>query len=171
MPAASTTTVTLPRGSGDVGRVDPADALARMGGIDADYTGHTLLVAPGRLAAIERCFLRAGVFLLPLTYWWGTYDHYVLPKLLLALVLRSGNEIWITTSPTTASPIAGIQFTPYNSGGFNANGTPIADSHGIWFAGNSAYGGPSATGVALYVPGSGFYWMSNIGGQLAGACY
>ena len=90
LPAASTTTVTLPRGSGDVGRVDPADALARMGGIDADYTGHTLLVAPGRLAAIERWFLRAGVFLLPVTYWWGTYDHYVLSKLLVARVLVIG---------------------------------------------------------------------------------
>ena len=90
LPAASTTTVTLPRGSGDVGRVDPADALARMGGIEADYTGHTLLVAPGRLAAIERWFLRAGVFLLPVTYWWGTYDHYVLPKLLVARVLVVG---------------------------------------------------------------------------------
>jgi O-antigen ligase len=61
-----------------------------MGGIDADYTGHTLLVAPGRLAAIERWFLRAGVFLLPVTYWWGTYDHYVLPKLLVARVLVIG---------------------------------------------------------------------------------
>jgi len=90
LPAASTTTVTLPRGSGDVGRVDPADALARMGGIDADYTGHTLLVAPGRLAAIERWFLRVGVFLLPVSYWWGTYDHYVLPKLLVARVLVIG---------------------------------------------------------------------------------
>src|SRR5438132_9572330 len=90
LPAASTTTVTLPRGSGDVGRVGPADALARMGGIEAEYTGHTLLVAPGRLAAIERWFLRAGVFLLPVTYWWGTYDHYVLPKLLVARVLVVG---------------------------------------------------------------------------------
>ena len=24
---------------------------------------------------------------------------------------------------------------------------------------------------ALYVPGSGFYWMSSIGGQLAGGCH
>lgn len=90
LPAASTTTVTLPRGSGDVGRVDPADALAGMGGIEADYTGHTLLVSPGRLAAIERWFLAAGAFLLPLTYWWGTYDRYVLPKLLVARLLVIG---------------------------------------------------------------------------------
>ena len=32
--------------------------------------------------------------------------------------------------------------------------------------------GPQAKcGVALYVPASGFYWMSSIGGQLAGGCY
>jgi len=51
---------------------------------------YTLLVAPDRLAATERWFLRAGAFLLPLTYWWGTYDHYVLPKLLVARVLVIG---------------------------------------------------------------------------------
>jgi O-antigen ligase len=108
LPAASTTTVTLPRGSGDVGRVDPADALARMGGIEADYTGHTLVVAPGRLAAIERWFLRAGVFLLPVTYWWGTYDHYVLPKLLVARVLVVGLLILFLarTFVTGSLPIA-----------------------------------------------------------------
>lgn len=95
------------------------------------------------------------------------------PILQVSYINGSGNEIWITTSPTNASPIAAVAFNPYNSGGFNANGTPIADSHGIWFPGNfnGAYGGPSATGVALYVPGSGLYWMSSIGGQLAGGCY
>src|SRR4029077_1907701 len=41
-PAASTTTVTLPRGSDEMGRLDPADALARMGGIGGDYTAPTL---------------------------------------------------------------------------------------------------------------------------------
>jgi hypothetical protein len=87
--------------------------------------------------------------------------------------ISGGNEIWITSSPTAASPIAGVSFYPNTSGGFSANGTPVADSHGIWFAGNfnTPYGGGSATGVALYVPGSGLYWMSSIGGQLAGACY
>ncbi len=122
LPAARTTTVT--RGSGETGRLDPADALARMGGIvppiipcrnlpqawhygtqvqpraglvDAALTARSsvagtypLLVAPPRLAAIERWFLRAGLFLLPLAYWWGTFDRYVLPKLLLARVLVIG---------------------------------------------------------------------------------
>jgi O-antigen ligase len=49
-----------------------------------------LLVAPTRLAAVERWFLRAGVFLLPLAYSWETYDRFVLPKLLLARVLVIG---------------------------------------------------------------------------------
>ena len=48
------------------------------------------MVTPERLAGIERWFLRAGVFLLPLAYWWDTYDRYVLPKLLLARVLVIG---------------------------------------------------------------------------------
>ena len=36
LPAASTTTVT--RGSDETARLGPADALARMGGIAADYS-------------------------------------------------------------------------------------------------------------------------------------
>ena len=47
-------------------------------------------LTPSLVAGIERWFLRAGVFLLPLAYWWGTYDRYVLPKLLLARVLVIG---------------------------------------------------------------------------------
>jgi hypothetical protein len=83
----------------------------------------------------------------------------------------SGNEIWIATSPTSASPIAGVYNPPYGgTQGFTSYSTPIADSHGIWFAGSYSSYGNNATGVALYVPGSGFYWMSSIGGQLAGGC-
>lgn len=40
--------------------------------------------------ALERWFLRAGAFLLPLAFSWGTYDRFVLPKLLLARVLVVG---------------------------------------------------------------------------------
>jgi len=47
-------------------------------------------VERGRLAVIERWYLRAGAFLLPLAYWWDTYDRYVLPKLLLARILVIG---------------------------------------------------------------------------------
>jgi hypothetical protein len=84
---------------------------------------------------------------------------------------NSGSEIWIATTATSASAIAG--FSPQYGGGFNSYNTPVADSHGIWFAGNynNQYGGGNANGVALYVAGSGFYWMSGYGAQLAGGCY
>src|SRR5690349_15542199 len=42
------------------------------------------------LVATERWVLRGGVFLMPLVYSWGTYDHFILPKLLLARVLVIG---------------------------------------------------------------------------------
>jgi hypothetical protein len=78
----------------------------------------------------------------------------------------SGSEIWIATGPTSASAIADRAYF-----GFQANGTAVADSHGIWFAryGSTIYGS-STSGVALYVPGRGLYFRSGIGGQLAGAC-
>jgi len=77
----------------------------------------------------------------------------------------SGTEIWIAKGPTNASAIAGRAYF-----GFQPNGSPVVDSHGIWFSGYSAGYNQSTQGVALYVAGSGFYWMSGIGGQLAGAC-
>ena len=84
----------------------------------------------------------------------------------------SGQEIWIATGPTTASAIAGFTNPQFGgTQGFSTYSVPAADSHGVWFAGNYATYGQSTTGMALYVPGSGFYWMSNIGGQLAGGCY
>src|SRR3989442_4565536 len=39
---------------------------------------------------MERWLLRLGAFVLPLAYWWGIYDRYVIPKLLLARVLVLG---------------------------------------------------------------------------------
>ena len=84
----------------------------------------------------------------------------------------SGNEIWIASSPSSASAIAGVYNPPYGGAtGFSSYSPPFADSHGVWFAGNYSSYGNNATGVALYVPGQGFYWMSSIGGQLAGGCY
>jgi O-antigen ligase len=38
----------------------------------------------------ERWFLRAGAFLLPLAFWWDTYDQYVVPKVLVARALVFG---------------------------------------------------------------------------------
>jgi len=39
------------------------------------------------LAAVQRWFLRAGAFALPLGFAWNTFDQYVLPKLLVARIL------------------------------------------------------------------------------------
>jgi len=39
---------------------------------------------------MERWFLRIGLFLLPLAFWWDTYDRFVLPKLLVARLLVLG---------------------------------------------------------------------------------
>jgi hypothetical protein len=75
-------------------------------------------------------------------------------------------EIWTAKDASSALPIAGFSYSGY-AAGFNAGGTPIGDTHGVWFAG-STY---SSSGLALYVAGTGFYWMSSIGGQLAGGCY
>jgi O-antigen ligase len=47
-------------------------------------------VTSERLAGIERWYLRAGLFALPLAYSWSTYDAYVLPKLLVARILVIG---------------------------------------------------------------------------------
>lgn len=42
------------------------------------------------LATVERWFLRAGLLLLPLGFGWGTFDQYVLPKLLIARAVLLG---------------------------------------------------------------------------------
>jgi hypothetical protein len=53
--------------------------------------------------------------------------------------------------------------------GLNLQGTPVGDSHGVWMPLYiQTYQGQ--TGIGLYVPSSGVFWMSNYGGQLAGGC-
>ncbi len=54
----------------------------------------------------------------------------------------------------------------------NSAGPPIADKNGVWFPvyGNFQYG-QSTPGFVLYVAGSGLYWMSSLGAQLAGGCH
>ena len=66
-------------------------------------------------------------------------------------------EIWTGTGAniTEIADLSGSNFYP--------NGPPIADSHGLWIAGGN--------GIALHVDGQGWYWMSNLGGQLAGGCF
>lgn len=79
-----------------------------------------------------------------------------------------GNEVWIATGPQPQAsfPIFG---TPE---GMYWAGAPIADRFGVWFPvnGNFQYG-QSTPGIVLYVAGSGLYWMSSLGAQLAGGCH
>jgi hypothetical protein len=84
-----------------------------------------------------------------------------------------GNEIWIAAGPKDALAIAGWYGGNGYYQGFSSYSAPIADSHGIWFAGNyttNAYGQSQTSGLAVYVAGSGLYVMSNLGAQLAGGC-
>jgi len=63
------------------------------------------------LPQIEQWFLRAGLFLLPLAFWWDTYDHYVLPKLLVARVLVLGLLILYVARAISARTLA-VKRTP-----------------------------------------------------------
>lgn len=75
-----------------------------------------------------------------------------------------GPEVWIASTASSALPIMGPSM------GISVNGTPIADSHGVWFsAGIQGFSGNTTVQV-LYVAGSGVYGMSSIGAQLAGGC-
>jgi hypothetical protein len=75
----------------------------------------------------------------------------------------NANETWLVPTAGSGTLIAASSYGPNGGSGFAPNGTPIADIHGIWFAGNG--------GIALYVSGKGMYFMANIGGNLAGGCH
>lgn len=51
---------------------------------------------------------------------------------------------------------------------FFVQGAMFADSHGLWFP--IYYQGGNVQGIALYVPGSGLYMVSQLGAQVAGVC-
>jgi hypothetical protein len=77
----------------------------------------------------------------------------------------AGPEVWIANSATNVVAITGPTV------GIFANGTPIADSHGVWFSASiQDYSNGNTNGQVLYVPGSGVYLMAKIGGNLAGGC-
>ena len=143
----------------------------------AAYGTATSAVPPGVSNTIIRLDLRTGE-----TIDWfskeGTtsgilgFDGRGYPVLNVNYLNGSGNETWIATGPKNASAIAGYSQPSYGPGsGFNSYSTTIADNNGVWFQGNYQSYNNSASGVALYVAGKGFYWMSSIGGQLAGGCY
>jgi hypothetical protein len=82
------------------------------------------------------------------------------------------NDIWIGAS----LELTAYHYEQYNTTGFQPNGPPVADSHGLWFSGylangNQPYGnGQGGPAIVLWIPGSGVYVMSGIGAQLAGGC-
>jgi hypothetical protein len=92
-------------------------------------------------------------------------DSHGNPLIAVSYFSQGFNEMWITTGPGTATPI-------FNSGeNLYTSGPPIGDSHGVWFPINYSIPYQSSTqGIVLYVAGSGLYWMSSLGTQLAGPC-
>jgi hypothetical protein len=78
----------------------------------------------------------------------------------------NGWAMWLTKSPTQATVVAN------NFQNFGPQGAPMADGNGIWFPAyySQQYPNFNGSGVILYVAGSGLYWMSSVGGQLAGGC-
>ena len=93
------------------------------------------------------------------------FDGHGNPILYVNYFTGQGNEVWIATGPGTGQPIMGSQ------NGVFVNGTPIADSHGVWFSASiQDFSNGGGSGQILYVPNSGVYVMSKIGGQLAGGC-
>jgi hypothetical protein len=82
------------------------------------------------------------------------------------------NDVWIGAN----LELMAFHYEQYYTTGFQPNGPPVADSHGLWFSGflanfNQAYGGGSTTpAIVLWIPGSGVYVVSGVGAQLAGGC-
>ena len=75
-----------------------------------------------------------------------------------------GSGVWITTGSGIATAVMGT------GNGVFVNGPPVADSHGVWFSASIQDFNGTTGGQVLYVPNSGVYGMSRIGGQLAGGC-
>src|SRR5258706_15175011 len=64
-----------------------------------------------KLAGIEGWYLRAGMFVLPLAYSWNTYDHYIVPKLLVARLLVVG-LLFLFVARTFIARLLAIKRTP-----------------------------------------------------------
>jgi len=73
---------------------------------------------------------------------------------------QGGQALFIATGPNVSYAIAAMSYGAYNPPPYPF-GTPIADSHGLWFSVGS--------GTVLYANGA-WYWMASVGGQLAGQC-
>lgn len=135
----------------------------------AAYGTETSAVPQGASNTILRLDLKTGAS----TPWFtrdgatsavAGFDSSGNPIIYVTYFTEGGPEVWITTSATTAVPVMGPKM------GVAVNGTPIADSHGIWFSASIQNYAGTSSGQVLYVPGSGVYDMVLIGGQLAGGC-
>jgi hypothetical protein len=144
---------------------------------DAAYGTPTSAVPQGAVNNIIRVDLKTGAISDWFTHEFAQsslagLDNHGHPIIYVSY-FSGGNEIWIAAGPKDALAIAGWYGGNGYFQGFSSYGTPVADSHGIWFAGNyqgDRYGGSQANGLALYVAGSGMYVMSSVVGQLAGGC-
>ena len=90
------------------------------------------------------------------------------PIIQVSYTTPQATEWWLTTAPSEGVPLA-TSNGYYTQVAFQFQGTPVGDSHGVWFPANIP-GTQNVSGVVLVVPSSGIYGMSNIGGQLAGPC-
>ena len=136
----------------------------------AAFGGTTSAVPQGVANTIVRLDLKTGA----ITDWFtkqgaqsfvSGLDSHGNPLIAVSYFNVNYSETWSTTGPGTASPI-------FNSGeNLFSSGAPIADSHGVWIPVN--YSVPyyqSTQGIVLYVAGSGLYWMTSLGTQIAGGC-
>jgi hypothetical protein len=142
-----------------------------MASSDAAYGGTTSAVPQGIANTISRLDLKSGTASDWFTRGGALSTVFGLDAHGNALIFVSyfangaGNEMWITTGPKDRVPL----FDSFHHQ-LVASGTPIADSHGVWFPAWSNSGSYATQGILLYAPGSGLYWMSNAGTQLAGPC-
>ncbi len=142
----------------------------RTAAAGAAYGTPTSAVPQGASSAIIRLDLNTGA----ISDWFGRSNSQAYPvgfdghghPVIQVNYNGDGSELWLTTAPSTGTPIGGAGGSYYQSP--NLYGTPLGDSHGIWIPGSVP--GNNGAGIALFVPGSGVYWMANIGGQLAGPC-
>ncbi len=154
----------------------PADPLTSIGywqavTATAAYGTDTSAVPQGVSTTIIRLDLRTGA----IDHNWFSrsganasvagFDGHGNPILYVNNFASGTNEVWISLGSNLGTPIMGSQ------NGVFVNGPPIADGHGIWFSASiQNFSNGSNSAQLLYVPNSGVYVMSQIGGQLAGGC-
>lgn len=150
----------------------------RAAAAGAAYGTPTSAVPQGASTGILKLDLKTGA----VTDWFSRpnsqatvlgFDAQGYPIVQLFFQAQTGTraEIWLSTGPSTGVLLAGSPGAYYYYGP-SLQGPPVADSHGIWFQAYLQYAPApySNSGMVMYMPGSGMYWMSNINAMLAGGC-